>query len=327
MGALFAHVRELAKSETTVLIEGETGTGKELTAEAIHEGSPRAGGPFVVVDCGAIPETMIEAELFGHVRGAFTGASIARTGLFEAAHGGTVFIDEVGELPLSLQPRFLRVLEEGTVAPVGSDQRVSVDVRVVAATHRTLEREVEEGRFRRDLYYRLSVSKVTMPPLRDRPEDIVFLSRLFLGASGRPDLDLAPNIQRALVRYPWPGNVRELRNVIERSAALSDTDLYFPELGEHGPLDQDLQHSGQTPTASPLSVVDSVSITRPLWEGKSFREAKRAVLDDFEAGYIQHLLEMHHGNVSQAARAAGIHRNLIHRMLGRASEGSEPDPE
>lgn len=333
MHDLFKKVREVANSETSVVIEGETGTGKELVAEVIHELSPRERAPYVVVDCAAIPRELIESEMFGHARGAFTGATSDREGAFESANGGTIFIDELGELPLDLQPRLLRVLEKMEVKRVGAETTKKIDVRVIAATNRDLKREVSEGRFREDLYFRLNVVKLYIPPLRDRPEDVELLAERFLndfpGLDGDP-IRLLEDARRKLVKHPWPGNVRELRNVIDRGAALSDSKFRLPEdFGRS--LEFDSIESRSLGSGVGLSDQESVSsiqdesqvaeaghsITRPLWEGREYKDAKEAVLGDFERGYVNELLDTHGGNVSAAARAAGIHRNILHRMMSR----------
>ncbi|MBC7978009.1 MAG: sigma 54-dependent Fis family transcriptional regulator, partial [Myxococcales bacterium] len=232
MRRVFALMDRFAPSEGTVLIEGETGTGKELIAEAIHDASPRAAGPFVVVDCGAIPITLIEAELFGHVRGAFTGATENRRGAFESARGGTVFLDEIGELPPAVQPVLLRVLEDRTVKRVGDDRRIPIHVRVVAATHRDLREEVNRSRFRADLYYRLAVLRLRVPALRERREDIPLLIRHFCATFRADDEDaaeagdpadptsLSDELVTALAAQSWPGNVRELRSAVQRALLL-----------------------------------------------------------------------------------------------------------
>ncbi|MCU0702175.1 MAG: sigma 54-interacting transcriptional regulator, partial [Myxococcaceae bacterium] len=219
MKQLFGILEKVAPTDSTLLLLGETGTGKEVLARAIHMKSRRAARPFVVVDCGAVAPTLIESELFGHVRGSFTGAVSDRNGAFLEADGGTIFLDEIGELPLELQPKLLRVLEAGTVRRVGEDKYRRVDVRVVAATHRDLEKEVEAGRFRRDLYYRLAVVLVTVPPLRDRLDDIPLLTHHFVHGMGRGDFELPRGLLARFSAYHWPGNVRELRNLVERSLA------------------------------------------------------------------------------------------------------------
>ncbi|MCK6547781.1 sigma-54 dependent transcriptional regulator [Myxococcota bacterium] len=349
MLAVFEQLREVAASDASVIIEGETGTGKELVGEAIHEHSARADQPYVVVDCAAVPSELIESELFGHVRGAFTGAVDPRKGAFEAADGGTIFIDEIGELPLSLQPRLLRVLERREVKRVGSNVAKAIDVRVLAATNRDLAREVDEGRFRGDLYFRLAVVKVKIPALRERREDILFLAehflRDYLTPRGDP-LELRADARERLFSYDWPGNVRELRNTIDRGAALSDRYFRVPDdFGRSVELDgfdglapgsgvglidalelrdddgPDPRSPRPAPITLPARTEEVGAVTRPLWHGKTYKEAKTAIMEDFELGYLTALLEQHHGNVSAAARAAGIHRNILHRMIARYGLG------
>ncbi|MBI2375053.1 MAG: sigma-54-dependent Fis family transcriptional regulator [Deltaproteobacteria bacterium] len=310
-------LKTAAAGAAAILIEGETGTGKELAAEAIHEHSPRADGAFVVVDCAAIPADLIESELFGHRRGAFTGAFEDRQGAFEAANGGTVFIDEIGELPLSLQARLLGVLERRQVKRVGDDAVRSVDVRLVAATNRDLEREWQEGRFRQDLYFRLAVVKVRLPPLRERPEDVAMLIDMFLASSSSPTgepPEIRPDDVRRLISYAWPGNVRELRNVIERGASLADRWFAIPDDFDFGlELSVPSAEVGQNRTPS----IPSSGPSQPLWKGRQYKDARARVLEDFERGWLTELLEAHGGNVSKAARAGGLHRNILHRMIAR----------
>ena len=331
MAALFNRMAEVAHTDTSVIIEGETGTGKELVAEAIHDHSSRPSGPYVVVDCAAVPRELIESEIFGHAKGAFTGALVERQGAFEAADGGTIFIDEIGELPLELQPRLLRVLEKQEIKRVGANATRSIDVRVIAATNRDLQREVEAGRFREDLYFRLNVVRLEIPPLRERPDDVVFLTERFLaefpGLHG--PIKLREETKPKLTGYPWPGNVRELRNLVDRGAALSDRYFRLPE--DFGrTLDLELNEDGRA-LGSGVGLAESAaivsetpgldelpgSVTRPLWEGRTYKDAKEVVMADFERGYILSLLQTHGGNVSGAARAAGIHRNILHRLMAR----------
>ncbi|MCG8523989.1 MAG: sigma-54 dependent transcriptional regulator, partial [Pseudomonadales bacterium] len=226
MQKVFTLIRKVAPTETTVLIQGESGTGKELAARALHLLSPRARKPLISVNCAAIPESLIESELFGHEKGAFTGAVSARTGLIEAADGGSLFLDEIGELPAEAQARLLRVLQESEIRKVGSTQSRTVDVRMIAATHRNLKAMTRTGEFREDLYYRLNVMQIRIPPLRERRADILGLARRFLKRQasklGRPELSLSPEAMQALERYRWPGNVRELENAIERASILTD---------------------------------------------------------------------------------------------------------
>ena len=234
MQKVFTLIRKVAPTETTVLIHGESGTGKELAARALHLLSPRASKPLISVNCAAIPESLIESELFGHEKGAFTGAVSARTGLIEAANGGSLFLDEIGELPAEAQARLLRVLQESEIRRVGSTQSQKVDVRMIAATHRNLKAMTRTGEFREDLYYRLNVMQIRLPPLRERRGDILGLASRFLKQQARkldrPNLSLSPEAMQALQRYRWPGNVRELENAIERSSILTDTDLITPSV-------------------------------------------------------------------------------------------------
>ncbi|MBI4821812.1 MAG: sigma-54-dependent Fis family transcriptional regulator [Deltaproteobacteria bacterium] len=329
MRATLGRLSTVASGETTVLIEGETGTGKELAAEAIHEESPRRGGPLIVVDCAAVPAELIESELFGHRRGAFTGAFADREGAFEAARRGTVFIDEVGELPLTLQARLLGVLERRQIKRVGDDVVRPVDVRLVAATNRDLEAEVEAGRFRKDLYFRLAVVKIRLPPLRQRPEDLEMLVERFLSstlsATGQP-IRIKPEELRRLAQYSWPGNVRELRNVIDRGASMADEWFRVPDdfdvgLGLTVPSAEVGEPEATDPHPAPPAL--RAALTEPLWRDLPYKEARQRVLDDFERGWLTALLRKHAGNVSSAAREAGIHRNILHRMIARYKMGNE----
>ncbi|WP_257263518.1 sigma-54 dependent transcriptional regulator [Endozoicomonas sp. ONNA2] len=233
MQLLFRQIQKVAPTDATVLIQGESGTGKELVARAIHEHSKRINGPMISVNCAAIPETLIESELFGHEKGAFTGATAARTGLIEAANGGTLFLDEIGELPLEAQARLLRVLQEGEIRRVGSVQSLSVDVRLIAATHRNLRQLSSQNAFREDLYYRLKVVELRVPPLRERGSDILMLAEKLLARTcakmGLEVFSLAPETMAAISRYQWPGNVREMEHAIERGVILSDDNIITPE--------------------------------------------------------------------------------------------------
>ena len=292
----FAQLGKAAAKDVTVLLTGESGTGKSEAAELLHEQSGRAGKPLRVVDCAAVPANLLESELFGHERGAFTGAIQRRVGVFEEAEGGTVFLDEVGELPLELQPKLLRVLEAREVRRLGANRYLPVDVRVVAATNRDLRAEVNVGRFRPDLYFRLAVLTVRLPPLRERPGDIPLIAKQLLGR-----LTLDEETRRALAEpaflsrlqlSPWPGNVREVRNHLERCAALQEA----------------LQPASEDPSPQHLDALD-VSIP--------FSEARRRLLDTFEQGYVRALLDRHDGNVSRAAATAGVDRAHLHRIMRR----------
>ncbi len=279
---------QVAVSDAAVLITGESGTGKELVARRLHGRSARREGPFVPVNCAAIPAELLESELFGHTRGAFTGAQSAREGHFRRADGGTLLLDEVGELPLALQPKLLRVLQEGAVDPVGGEASVPVDVRIVAATNQDLERRVAEGSFRQDLFYRLDVIRIEVPPLRDRPEDIELLARTFIGELGRGrNLRLGADVLRALKARSWPGNVRELRNACERLVLLAPRDRVRV---------QDLPRDRRLPPSDPTWV-------QHVPEGLG--------LGEVEAQVIQHVLRQTGWNVSAAARRLGVPRHVL----------------
>jgi two-component system response regulator GlrR len=321
MRRIFGVLPKIAASDSTVLLEGETGTGKGLLAEAIHNQSPRAAGPFVVIDCSSIPPTLIEAELFGHAKGSFTGAHASRPGAFEAAHGGTIFLDEIGELPLDMQPKLLRALEERVIKRVGTVDPIKLDVRVVAATNRDLRQEVNRGAFRSDLYYRLNVVRLRLPSLRERREDIPLLAAHFYeqlvpGSSEGPPADLV----EALLRQDWPGNVRELRAAIERSVLMGDPDLWR-EIAPGSMSSIQLPTSapgasspGTAPPPTPAkSEVDEVSLDPEL----SFRVAKERAVAQWERGYLRALLRAHGGNLSAAARAARMDRNHLRELLRR----------
>ena len=306
MRRLFAVLERAAPSDNTILIEGETGTGKEIVARSIHEASPRRDGPFVVVDCGAIAENLIESELFGHVKGAFTGASGDRRGLFAEANGGTLFLDEIGELPLSVQPKLLRALESREVRRVGDNRAQPIDVRVVAATHRPLSRRVNEGTFREDLYYRLAVIELHIPPLRERREDIPLLVRHFHERATGVGEAFPPDLVTSLVGREWPGNARELRNYVERIACLG-----VEMLGERRPAPAE---------ASPAVVESLVSMHLP------FKEARDEWLDRFDAAYLTNLLRRTNGNVTRAAALGGLNRRTLQRLMATLNlRGTDED--
>ena len=297
MRRMFGVLDKVAKSEVNVLIQGESGTGKELVATEIVTRGPRADGPFVVVDCGAVSPNLIESELFGHVRGAFTGAERDREGAFAEAHGGTVFLDEIGELPLDMQPKLLRALEAREVRRVGETKPRKVDVRVIAATNRRLESEINHGRFREDLYFRLSVVTLRVPPLRQRLEDFELLVNHFLEQLSATDMAhlFGAELLNGLKGHDWPGNVRELRNFVERSVILEDTsparDSAAPPVGGASGAEPDLD--------------------------VSFTAAKEELVADFERRYLTALLKWAGGNVSRAARRAGMDRMYLHRLMQR----------
>jgi len=299
MRLVYAILERVAPTEVTVLIQGETGTGKDVAARAIHAASRRARGPFVPVDCSTIPESLFESELFGHVKGAFTGATGDRAGAFEEASGGTLFLDEIGELPLGQQAKLLRAIETRAVRPVGGARTIPVDVRVIAATNRPLARAVNEGTFREDLYYRLAVVEVTMPPLRARAEDVPELARHFLARLGITDAAVAADLGRRLGARAFPGNVRELRNFVERSVALG----FLPE--------------GAAPAPPPTTDAPRVPVDLPL------RDARDAWTASFEAAYVTAMLERTGGNVTRAAELSGVSRRFFQRLRARAT-GREP---
>ncbi|MDX1757626.1 MAG: sigma-54 dependent transcriptional regulator [Marinobacter sp.] len=302
MKQVFHLIRKVAPTETTVLVHGESGTGKELAARALHLLSPRAARPLISVNCAAIPESLIESELFGHEKGSFTGAVSARTGLIEAADGGSLFLDEIGELPPEAQARLLRVLQEGEIRKVGSTQSRKVDVRMIAATHRNLKAMTRTGEFREDLYYRLNVMQIRIPPLRDRQGDILGLARKFLRRQGekmgKPSLNLSPEAMRALQRHRWPGNVRELENAIERACILCEGDLITPAL-------LDLEEEG-----------DDVNIPQSLVEGDNEPTKTQDVDSNNDLSledYFQHFVLENQDRMSETelAQKLGISRKSL----------------
>ena len=310
MREIFAVLELAAGSDVTVLLEGETGTGKELAARAVHERSARRGGPFVAIDCGALPETLLESELFGHLRGAFTGAAQTRAGAFQRAHGGTIFLDELGSIPQAVQARLLRVLEERVVRPVGADQEKRVDVRVLAASPIDLATRVAEGGFRPDLFYRLSVVRVILPPLRARREDLPVLVTEMMRRRGlSAGRVLGPNLDR-LSAHTWPGNLRELRNVLDRAIALSPGARSFTDLRVQ---------------ITPQAADEALTVRTDL----PFAEAKAAVLQTFELRYLRDVMQRCEGNISATARESGLDRKHLRTLLRRygllheAAAGSE----
>jgi DNA-binding NtrC family response regulator len=323
MRELFAILDRVARTELTVLITGETGTGKELASRAIHQRSPRRSGPFVVFDCGAVARSLIESELFGHEKGAFTGAVASRAGVFEQANGGTIFIDELGELPVELQPALLRVLEQREVRRVGDRRVRNVDVRIVAATNRVLETLVKEQKFREDLYYRLAVVEVNLPPLRERIEDLQMLVHHVLqGAPFDHSVKgVTPDVLQLFRGYHWPGNVRELRNTVLRAIPFCAGDL----IDLHA-LPDALRSEGLTsPTAStdhdpPANGGGEAAVAR---SSLSLREARDQLMEAFERKYLEDLIELSEGNLSRAARTAGVDRKTIARLLKRHGIGAE----
>ncbi len=308
MRRIFELLAKVAPTEATVLITGESGTGKEVAARTVHEHSRRAEGPFVVVDCAALPPTLIESELYGHERGAFTGADRARVGAFEAASGGTLFLDEIGELPLELQTRLLGVIERREVSPLGSARSRKIDVRLVAATNRDLRREVNRETFRADLYFRLAVVDVRMPALRERPEDIPLYVEAFVRDHADTGVALTIDAEtiESLMKRPWPGNVRELRNVLERAAAL----------GEVGP-DASAGLTGPDPEETTLDDSGGPKVSVRIDPSVPFKTAKALLVSDYEHAYVRALMAAHDGNITQAARAAEIDRVYLLRLLDK----------
>jgi transcriptional regulator with GAF, ATPase, and Fis domain len=342
MREIFANLERVSPSELTVLIQGETGTGKEMVAKAIHNHSPRKNKPFVVLDCSSIPKDLIESTIFGHEKGSFTGAINQHRGVFEQANGGTIFLDEIGELELNLQPKLLRVLENREVKRVGSDRTIQVDVRVVAATNRDLRKMVADGGFREDLYFRMSVMSIELPPLRTRREDIPQLINHFLvkhnqarREQGRPTLEVSPEAMAALLERPWAGNIRELKNQVERAASLGDgPSLTRRDFMLGGPVGLAPPTPAPVPAALPVVVVEpapSAAVSSapavaaaPARDnevrfevdiGVPFKDAKDTLTDQFEAIYLRMLVVANKGNISQCAKVAGLTRFHLRELL------------
>lgn len=307
MQVVFETIRRAAASDVDVLIIGETGTGKELVARSIHKRSARSSARFMPIDCGAIPESLVESEFFGHERGAFTGAHERRLGLLEVADGGTVFLDEIVDMPLTLQTKLLRVLQERKFRRVGGKDEIAVNIRVVAAASRDPVGEIRVQRFREDLYYRLNVGYITIPPLRERQEDIPLLVSYFIdryrGEMGKPVMQLKPEVLEILMAYPWPGNVRQLQNVIKRALLMS-----------HGPIlslsdlsDDIITHAGD----------------RAATDRAGFFQLREQRLAAFEKDYLTNLLQLYQGDVSQAAQKACIPRGTLYRLLKKHGLAAE----
>jgi len=303
MRELFAELTNIAATDLSLLVEGETGTGKELVAESVHMNSHRARGPFVVFDCSSVAPTLVESELFGHERGAFTGAAGARVGLFEQANGGTIFIDEIGELPRDLQPKLLRVLEKRQVRRLGGSKTIPLNVRVISATNRNLRAEVKSGEFREDLYYRVAGVRVYVPPLRDRLDDLLLLAERFLAANEPPRSlsDVPPHVWNMFTAYRWPGNVRELQNALRRV-------LVSPARGLV--MDEETPDLAASATAhTPLFEAPDGVCPLPL--------ARRNAADQFEKVYVEDVLRRSDGNVMRAAAIAEVSRQMIYRLMAR----------
>jgi two-component system response regulator AtoC len=310
MREVLLHVQQVADTDLTILLRGESGTGKELVARGLHFSSKRKNAPFVAVNCSALPETLLESELFGYERGAFTGAVRQRQGKFEDANTGTLFLDEIGELPAGVQAKLLRVLQERSFERVGGNRAVSVDVRVVAATNRNLETMIAQGDFREDLYYRLNVFPIVLPPLRERPEDIVLLAEYFLRrhadlSAGRVRA-ISPHVLSAMMNYPWRGNVRELENLIKRALVKTEGDTI-----ERIELQEDAPATNEEPPPAPSPQMP-------------YKEYLSAVLRTAEERYLLRMLRDQKGNINQIARLMDVDRKTVYRKL--ADYGIDPAP-
>jgi DNA-binding NtrC family response regulator len=319
MRRLYPLCARLAASDVPLVIEGETGTGKELLAESLHEQSARRDGPFVVFDCTAVPANLIEATLFGHERGAFTGAIAASKGLFQEANGGTLLIDEIGDLDMALQPKLLRAIERAEVRPLGGNRFISVDVRVMAATRRDLDKEIQAGRFRDDLFYRLAVARIELPPLRRRRGDVALLARHFwekLGGEGPLPFDFLVRLEN----HDWPGNIRELHNAVARRLALGD-------LAQGALLGRPGVEAASEATSSALSshqTSEGDVIARVIALGLPLSRSRELVVDEFERRYVATVLGRHGGDATRAAQASGIARRYFQLLRARqAAKGSE----
>lgn len=348
MRELYAVIEKIAPTGATVVIEGETGTGKEVVAQTIHKLSPRATQSMMVFDCSAVPKNLIESELFGHEKGSFTGAIMTRQGLFEMAHHSTLLIDELGELPIELQPKLLRALEQREIRRVGATRSMKTDVRIIASTNRNLEEEVRAGRFRQDLYYRLSVVRLVLPPLRERTDDIPLLVESFLAEhsynklpnGSRKCTQITPDAMELLCKYPWPGNVRELVNAIERAVSFaSGTEIESADLPDnirsgnsHGflPRLSAILPSPEAQTGSeiakPVADAPSGSINAEPRLDLPFKDAKELWIARFEHKYVGFLLKKHKGNISHASRAADIDRKYFRKLMRKydLDAGHEP---
>ncbi len=308
MARVFETVKKAARSDANILVLGESGTGKELVARAIHANSPRAARAFVPVDCASLPENLLESELFGHEKGAYTGALRAKLGLVEVADGGTLFLDEIGEMPVGLQAKLLRALQEHQIRRVGGTALVDVDVRLVSATNRNLRDAIAAGQFREDLYYRINVIEVRLPPLRERHGDVDLLARAFLRKHGEGRVrTIDAEAMAALRAHSWPGNVRELSNVIERACVLAESET----IGT-----RDLPDSVLSPQAAPIDI-QAGGLDLPSGLDLPLKDAKERWMQVLEASYLKELLARHEGNISAAAKTAGIDRKTFHRLVSK----------
>jgi two-component system response regulator AtoC len=331
MRDVYRLINGVATTNSTILVLGESGTGKELVARAVHERSRRADKPLVTINCAAIPKELVESELFGHTRGAFTTAVAARAGLFESANGGTLFLDEIGDLPTSAQVKLLRTLQSGEVKPVGSDTVKHVDVRVIAATNADLKAAIAAGTFRQDLFYRLNVIAIRLPPLRERGDDMLILAHHFIQKharlAGRPAARLGNEAAMCLQRYSWPGNVRELEHAIEHAVVLSESDTIMPSAlpievsGADAPLSlpMGLPEPQQPAPSSVTSLVETLGLSQI-----AYAEAKKRMLADFNDAYVGALLRASSGNMSEAARRSGLDRSNFRRLV--RSTSVDPGP-
>ena len=306
MALIFEAIKKIADTDISVLISGASGTGKELIAQSIHANSKRVGQPFVPINCGALPENLVESEIFGYEKGAFTGAARPKPGLLEEAHGGTFFMDEIGELPPPLQVKFLRVLEDGRFRRLGSNQEREVDCRLICATNQNLEQQVEEEEFREDLYYRINTFPIHLPPLRERRDDIALLAdhylRVYATKNGKPVHRISPEAMQLLMAYEWRGNVRELQNVIERALVLASGDTVRPEDLPPSVVKSDGNAGGDHPE---------------FYLDLPFKDAKERLIEDFEKRYIVEVLKRFGGNISRSAEHSGIDRRSLHRLLAK----------
>ena len=310
MRRLYPLCERLAEAEVPVIIEGETGTGKEVLAESLHEQGPRAGAPFIVFDCTAVPPNLLESALFGHEKGSFTGAVSHRSGVFEQAHGGTLFIDEIGDLDASMQPKLLRAIQRMEVQRVGAARWMRVDVRVLAATRRDLDREVQAGRFRDDLYYRLNVARIELPPLRKRQGDVEFLTQHFWTILGGNDRPIPHDLMQRFCDYAWPGNVRELYNAVARQLAL----------GEFARFEPRRERAADAQPPSPTGANSSDFIDSVVCQTLNFPQARQCVVDEFERRYVERVLSAHGGSVVRAAAASGIARRYFQQIRARSNK-------